>query len=137
MLLTDEHLYFGAKDYREGEAVHRIAKTEAPTPERIVAGFPVTMVVHDRALFVDGVVPAGFGGPLEGTPGGIVRAPLDGGDAEAIAETTVRTEPGTVAEWRAAGLAASDCYVYFILPCDDEPTYRLVAVSYGADTTAP
>lgn len=144
ILVTDEHVYFGATELKVDKkpgydtatfGVYQLSKADASTVKPVLEGLPIRIAAHDENVFADLVMPPALGEP--DTYGSIVRAALDGGPVEHIADTALRSWGAGALEYRSAGLAASDCYVYFILRCEDEPTYRLVALPYGARTSAP
>jgi hypothetical protein len=133
LLLTDTHVYFGGTRRFTGpdeepdppHAVFRLPKASPHTLAVVAAGYPVQMFAHHGALFVDVVTPE-----LDGAeaPGEIVRVPLEGGEAEHVADSDSRSIAGAASSTTSLGLVATDCFVYFNRACHDESTSRVVAI---------
>ena len=142
-IVTDTHVYLGRASFEDvpvNEAgsfdpkieVYRVAKESPHTAEQVVnRGFSLRMVEHEDDLFLDAVVRANEGPE---TRGEIVRVPLDGGEVERIGESDSASPAlSSVYTNTSAGIAASDCHVFVHLRCEDEDTYRLVALPYGEE----
>jgi hypothetical protein len=125
--IADEaHVYFGALTFPT-LGLYRIPRDKPSAPELFLPGFPVSVALAGDDVFAN-VVPNLEDGAKE-TVGELVRAPVGGGAPEHITFTDARRTPSFIAN-STAGLVVSDCTLYVIELCTDEPTdeYRLVAL---------
>lgn len=125
--IADEaYIYFSALTFPT-IGLYRARRDGPSTPELFLPGFPVSVALAGDDVFAN-VVPNLEDGEEE-TVGELMRAPVGGGDPEHITFTDARRTPSFITN-STAGLVVSDCTIYLIEICTDQPTYeyRLVAL---------
>jgi len=134
-IVHDGQVYFGAGFLPPSHemGIYRVDIDEPSTPELFVSGFPVAFVFDDDALYAHIIPETDVSGTRNGR---IVRAPLSGGDAVEITDTSsqsLATGPGHGPYMVTSNaLIVSGCNVYFTETCSIDPPsneYRLVTMS--------